>query len=47
MVDVEPGRFEEMVITALDELPEELGRRPVVAAVRAAGAPPHVTSRLS
>ena len=26
MVDVEPGRFEEMVITALDGLPEELGR---------------------
>ena len=26
MVDVEPGRFEEMVITALDELPFELGR---------------------
>ena len=26
MVDVEPDRFEEMVTTALDELPEELGR---------------------
>ena len=26
MIDVEPGRFEEMVSTALDELPEELGR---------------------
>jgi len=26
VVDVEPGRFEEMVITALDGLPEELGR---------------------
>jgi predicted Zn-dependent protease with MMP-like domain len=26
MVDVEPVRFEEMVETALDELPEELGR---------------------
>jgi predicted Zn-dependent protease with MMP-like domain len=26
VVDVEPDRFEEMVTTALDELPEELGR---------------------
>ena len=26
MVDIEPDRFEEMVTTALDELPEELGR---------------------
>ena len=26
MIDVEPGRFEEMVVTALDSLPEELGR---------------------
>jgi predicted Zn-dependent protease with MMP-like domain len=26
VVDVEPGRFEEMVIAALDELPEDLGR---------------------
>ena len=26
MIDVEPGRFEVMVSTALDELPEELGR---------------------
>ena len=26
MIDVEPVRFEEMVETALDELPEELGR---------------------
>ena len=25
MIEVEPGRFEEMVITALDGLPEELG----------------------
>ncbi len=25
MIDVEPGRFEEMVVTALDGLPEELG----------------------
>ena len=26
MIEVEPGRFEEMVSTALDGLPEELGR---------------------
>ncbi len=26
MIDVEPGRFEDMVSTALDSLPEELGR---------------------
>lgn len=26
MIDVEPGRFEDMVVTALDSLPEELGR---------------------
>ena len=26
MVDVEPVRFEEMVVTALDGLPEELGK---------------------
>jgi predicted Zn-dependent protease with MMP-like domain len=26
MIDVEPGRFEEMVVAALDGLPEELGR---------------------
>ena len=26
MIDVAPDRFEDMVITALDELPEELGR---------------------
>ena len=26
MIDVEPGRFEEMVATALDSLPAELGR---------------------
>jgi len=26
MIDVEPGRFEEMVVTALDGLPEELGQ---------------------
>ena len=26
VIDVEPSRFEEMVITALDGLPEELGR---------------------
>ena len=26
MIEVEPGRFEEMVVAALDSLPEELGR---------------------
>ena len=26
MIDVEPDRFEDMVVTALDDLPEELGR---------------------
>jgi predicted Zn-dependent protease with MMP-like domain len=26
MIDVEPGRFEDMVVTALDSLPEDLGR---------------------
>jgi predicted Zn-dependent protease with MMP-like domain len=26
MVELEPGRFEEMVVTALDDLPAELGR---------------------
>ena len=26
MIEVEPGRFEEMVVTALDGLPEELGQ---------------------
>ena len=26
MIEVAPGRFEEMVVTALDGLPEELGR---------------------
>jgi predicted Zn-dependent protease with MMP-like domain len=26
MIDIEPGRFEDMVVTALDGLPEELGR---------------------
>jgi predicted Zn-dependent protease with MMP-like domain len=26
MVEIELGRFEEMVVTALDDLPEELGR---------------------
>ena len=25
MIDIEPGRFEEMVTTALDGLPEDLG----------------------
>jgi predicted Zn-dependent protease with MMP-like domain len=26
VIEVEPGRFEEMIVTALDRLPEELGR---------------------
>jgi predicted Zn-dependent protease with MMP-like domain len=26
MIEVEPGRFEDMVVTALDELPDEFGR---------------------
>ena len=26
VIDIEPGRFEEMVATALDSLPAELGR---------------------
>jgi predicted Zn-dependent protease with MMP-like domain len=26
VIDIEPGRFEEMVVTALDGLPEELGQ---------------------
>lgn len=26
VIEVEPGRFEEMVVTALDALPEQLGR---------------------
>ncbi len=26
MIEVEPGRFEDMVVTALDGLPEELGQ---------------------
>ena len=26
MIDVEPGRFEEMVVAALDSLPDDLGR---------------------
>ena len=26
VIEVEPGHFEEMVVTALDSLPEELGR---------------------
>jgi len=26
VIEVEPGRFEEMVVTALDALPEEFGR---------------------
>ena len=27
VIEVEPGRFEEMVVTALDGLPEELGQQ--------------------
>ena len=26
MIEIEPGRFEEMVVTAMDGLPEELGQ---------------------
>lgn len=26
MIEIDPGRFEEMVVTALDGLPEDLGR---------------------
>ena len=42
MVDVEPGRFEEMVIMALDGLPEDLGRlmRNVAVTVDHDGGPP-------
>jgi predicted Zn-dependent protease with MMP-like domain len=42
VVDVEPGRFEEMVITALDGLPEDLGRlmRNVAVTVEHAPGPP-------
>ena len=42
MIEVEPGRFEEMVITALDGLPEELGRlmRNVAVTVENGSGPP-------
>ena len=42
MINVEPDRFEEMVATALDELPEELGRlmRNVAVVVEPDGGPP-------
>lgn len=42
MIYVEPGRFEEMVATALDGLPEDLGRtmRNVMVTVEHAPGPP-------
>jgi predicted Zn-dependent protease with MMP-like domain len=42
VIEVEPGRFEEMVITALDGLPEELGRlmRNVAVTVENGSGPP-------
>ena len=42
MINVDPDRFEEMVATALDELPEELGRlmRNVAVTVEHAPGPP-------
>ena len=42
VMDVEPGRFEEMVITALDGLPDELGHlmRNVAVTVEHAPGPP-------
>ena len=42
VINVEPDRFEEMVATALDELPEELGRlmRNVAVTVEHAPGPP-------
>ena len=42
VVEVEPGRFEEMVATALDGLPEELGRlmRNVAVTVEHGAGPP-------
>ena len=39
MIEVEPGRFEEMVVTALDSLPEELGRLMTNVAVTVEHAP--------
>jgi predicted Zn-dependent protease with MMP-like domain len=42
VVDVEPGRFEEMVMTALDGLPEDLGQmmRNVAVTVEYGAGPP-------
>lgn len=42
VVDIEPGRFEEMVMTALDGLPEDLGRmmRNVAVTVEHGAGPP-------
>ena len=39
MIEVEPDRFEEMVVTALDSLPEELGRLMTNVAVTVEHAP--------
>ena len=39
MIEVEPERFEEMVVTALDSLPEELGRLMTNVAVTVEHAP--------
>lgn len=42
VIEIEPGRFEEMVATALDGLPEELGRqmRNVAVTVEHGAGPP-------
>ena len=42
MIEVDPGRFEEMVVTALDALPEELGQlmRNVAVTVEHGAGPP-------
>jgi len=42
VIEVDPGRFEEMVVTALDGLPEELGRlmRNVAVTVEHGAGPP-------
>jgi predicted Zn-dependent protease with MMP-like domain len=42
VVDVEPGRFEEMIMTALDGLPEDLGQmmRNVAVTVEQGAGPP-------
>jgi predicted Zn-dependent protease with MMP-like domain len=44
VIEVEPGRFEEMVVTALDGLPEELGQlmRNVAVTVEHGVGPPGV-----